>query len=52
MGMKVLAYNQSLLWLSCGALGVLAATIILVDVGRPASLATPAEVPDEPGKIL
>ncbi len=52
MGMRVLAYSQSLLWLSCGALGVLAATIILVDVGRPASLATPVEIPNKPGKIL
>jgi MFS family permease len=35
MGMKVLAYSQSLLWLSCGVLGVLAASIILAKV--PAS---------------
>jgi MFS family permease len=36
MGMKVLAYSQSLLWLSCGGLGVLAASIILARVpSRP-----------------
>lgn len=32
LGMKVLAYSQSLLWLSCGVLGVLAASIILARV--------------------
>lgn len=51
IGMKLLAYNQALLWLSCGALGVLAATIILVEVGRPESLASSAKCPDETGRI-
>jgi MFS family permease len=38
LGLKMLAYNPALLWLSCGALGVLAAGIILLGVqaGRAA----------------
>ncbi len=34
LGMKMLAYNPTLTWLSCGGLGILAATIISANVGE------------------
>ena len=32
LGLKLLAYNPALLWLGCGALGLLAAGIILTEL--------------------
>ncbi len=51
LGMKMFAFNPSLLWISCGALGVLAAAIISVEVSAPASPAVPAECGEAPGRF-
>lgn len=51
-GMRMLAYNQALLWLSCGVLGLVAATIILIEVAQPAAIASPAKYPDKPDQIM
>jgi MFS family permease len=45
LGLKLLAYNPALLWLGCGALGVLAAGIILTEL-PPTE--TPVALPAKP----
>jgi hypothetical protein len=35
LGMKILAYDPAILWLSCGGLGLLAAVIISANIKDP-----------------
>ena len=47
----MLAHNPMCLWVSCGALGVVSAGVILMNIGEKAAVVGPVKCVDEVGKV-